>query len=118
LLYNDSLDTLDLTNAELGDAIILQICEFLRGSRVRTVKFIRNKLSDEAVSKMISAFGGVATLNLSQNFLTEQSLAHLANQRSSMPSLRTVILSQNKIIERKHKEFIDRLKKMDLNVST
>lgn len=102
-LYNDTLDTLDLTNAELGDGTILQICEFLRGTRVRTVKFIRNKLSDDAVSKMINCFGGVVTLNLSQNFLTEQSLNHLTNQRNSMPSLKTVILSQNKIIERKHK---------------
>lgn len=85
---------------------------------MRTVKFIRNKLSDDAVSKMISSFGGVVTLNLSQNFLTEQSLNHLANQRNSMPSLKTVILSQNRIIERKHKEFIERLKRTDVNVST
>lgn len=67
---------------------------------------------------MIAAFGGVTTLNLSQNYLTEQTLIHFANSRHSMPALRTVILSQNKIIERKHKEFIERLKKMDLNVST
>lgn len=85
---------------------------------MRTVKFIRNKLSDDAVAKMIAAFGGVTTLNLSQNYLTEQTLIHLANSRNNMPALRTVILSQNKIIERKHKEFIERLKKMDLNVST
>jgi microsomal dipeptidase-like Zn-dependent dipeptidase len=70
---------------------------------VRTVKFIRNKLSDDAVAKMIASFGGVATLNLSQNFLTEQTLIHLANARNNMPALKTVILSQNKIIERKHK---------------
>lgn len=85
---------------------------------MRTVKFIRNKLSDDAVAKMIAAFSGVTTLNLSQNYLTEQTLIHLANSRNSMPALRTVILSQNKIIERKHKEFIERLKKLDLNVST
>lgn len=65
---------------------------------MKTVKFIRNKLSDEAVGKMIIAFGGVITLNLSQNFLTEQTLAHLANGRNAMPVLKTVILSQNKII--------------------
>ena len=44
-LYNDTLDTLELTNAELGDAI-LHICEFLSGWRVRTTKFMRSKLSD------------------------------------------------------------------------
>jgi hypothetical protein len=109
-----SLDTLDLTNAELGDALILQICEFLQGTRVRTVKFIRNKLPDEAMGKMISSFGGVVTLNLTKNFLTEKSLNHLANQRKAITSPKTVILSQNKIIE----EFIERLKRTDLNVST
>lgn len=107
-----------MTNAELGDAVILQICEFLKGSRVKTVKFIRNKLSDDGVLKMIGSFGGISTLNLSQNYLTEQTLVHLANSRQTLTNLRTVILSQNKIIERKHKEFIDRLKKMELNVST
>jgi hypothetical protein len=69
-LYNDTLDTLDLTNCELGDAIILQICEFLRGSKVRTVKFIRNKLSDDVIPKMMNALSYIATLNLSQNLLT------------------------------------------------
>lgn len=67
---------------------------------------------------MIGSFGGISTLNLSQNYLTEQTLVHLANSRQTLTNLRTVILSQNKIIERKHKEFIDRLKKMELNVST
>ena len=65
---------------------------------MKTVKFIRNKLSDDAIAKMIIAFGGVITLNLSQNYLTEQTLVHLANARNAMPSLKTVILSQNKII--------------------
>lgn len=55
------------------------------------------------VSKMIGSFSGVSTLNFSQNFLTEQFLIHLADGRRSMPNLKTIILSQNKIIERKHK---------------
>lgn len=46
LLYCDTLDLLDLTNAELGDGVVLQICEFLRGTKVRSVKLIRNKLTD------------------------------------------------------------------------
>jgi len=34
-----------------------------------------------------------------------------------MPHLRSLILSQNKIIERKHKILIEKLRKLDLNVS-
>ncbi len=116
-LYNDTLDLLDLTNAELGDSTILQICEFLRGSKVRSVKFIRNKLSDDAIPKMILALGNISTINLSQNMLTEHTLDHLINHRAQMPNMKSVILSQNKIIERKHKNHIDRLRKLDLTVS-
>jgi hypothetical protein len=116
-LYNDTLDLLDLTNSELGDSTILQICEFLRGSKVRSVKFIRNKLSDDAIPKMILALGNISTINLSQNMLTEHTLDHLINHRAQMPNMKSVILSQNKIIERKHKNHIDRLRKLDLTVS-
>ena len=34
-----------------------------------------------------------------------------------LPNLRTIILSQNKIIERKHKIKIDKLKKLEWNIS-
>lgn len=71
---NDNLETLDFTNAEIGDSMAITISELIRGTKIRTVKFIRNKLSDEAVGKMIPYFGQVITLNLSQNFLTEQVL--------------------------------------------
>ena len=108
---------LDFTNAELGDTTILQICEFLRGSKVRSVKFIRNKLTDDSILKMMSAMSCVITLNLSQNMLTERSIEHLINNRNSMPNMKSVILSQNKIIERKHKILIEKLRKLDLTVS-
>ena len=111
------MDLLDFTNAELGDATILQICEFLRGSKVRSVKFIRNKLTDDAVKKMMSSMGCVITLNLSQNMLTEHAIEHLINSRNSMANMKSVILSQNKIIERKHKVLIEKLRKLDLTVS-
>jgi hypothetical protein len=98
MLFNDTLDILDFTNAELGDNAILQICDFLRGSKVRSVKFIRNKVSDEAIPKMMLAMGCVVTLNLSQNMLTEAAINHLITLRSHMPNMKSVILSQNKII--------------------
>ena len=48
-IYNNTLDIIDLTNAELGDMILLQICEFVKYSKARTIKFIRNKLTDSGV---------------------------------------------------------------------
>lgn len=84
---------------------------------MRTAKFIRCKLTDDCVGKLIPCLGNIATLYLSQNLLTEASIEHLINGRESLPQLRSVILSQNKIIERKHKPYIDRLKKLDINVS-
>ena len=60
---------------------------------------------------------GVVTLNLSQNFLTDRVLDILANGRSFLPAMRNIILSQNKIIERKHKNKIDKLRNMNLTVS-
>ena len=46
-ISSDSLETVDLTNAELGDSTTLQVVEMMRGnSRVKTLKLIRNKLSD------------------------------------------------------------------------
>ena len=65
----------------MGDAAVLQICEFLKFSKVRAVKFIRCKLNDDVVNKIIPAMGNIITLNLSQNYLTENVLGRLAARR-------------------------------------
>ena len=69
-VVHDSLETVDFTNAELGEANVLLISELLRGTKAKTVKFIRNKLEDEVIQKILPYMGNVITLNLSQNFLT------------------------------------------------
>jgi len=46
----------------------------LRGTKVRVIKFIRNKLTDDVIPKIISSLGNVVTLYLSQNLLTEQTI--------------------------------------------
>lgn len=79
------------------------ISELLRGTKAKTVKFIRNKLEDETIHKMLPYLNNVITLNLSQNFLTEKTLEILVDGRDHMPNMKNIILSQNKIIERKHK---------------
>ncbi len=73
-LYADSIETLDLTNAELGDTIIAQICSYLSGTKVKTVKLIRNKLTDDGLTKILPYMDNVMTLNLSQNMFTEKVL--------------------------------------------
>lgn len=84
---------------------------------MKTLKLIRNKLTDEGISKIIPFLGQVTTLNLSQNLLTENVLDILYENKKFLGSLRAIILSQNKIIERKHKIKIDKLKKLEWNVS-
>jgi hypothetical protein len=61
--------------------------------------------------------GGVITLNLSQNFLTERVLDILINGRDHLHSIKSIILCQNKIIERKSKAKIDKLRGMDITLS-
>ena len=66
---------------------------------------------------MLHSMGCVVTLNLSQNLLTEHTIDYLIANRNYMPNMKNIILSQNKIIERKHKILIDKLRKLDLIVS-
>lgn len=68
---SDSLETVDLTNAELGDTQILKILDLMKyNTKVKSLKLIRNKLTDEGVSSMLPLFSNLTTLNLSQNQLT------------------------------------------------
>lgn len=84
---------------------------------MKTVKFIRNSITDDTVAKIIPYLKGIITLNLSQNQLTERTLDILIENRSSLESIKSVILSQNKINERKAKLKIDKLKSLDVVVS-
>ena len=117
-ITHDALDIVDFTNAELGDTTILHILELMRdNTRVKTLKLIRNKLTDEGIIKMIPYFSNIQSLNLSQNQLTEQTLNILIEHKLHLPLLKSVVLSQTKIIERKSKATIERLKKMEVAVS-
>lgn len=111
-LYADTTETLDLTNAELGDNAVSQICSYLPGSKVKTVKLIRNKLTDDGLERILPSMENVVTLNLSQNALTEKVLDILINNRGQLPKIKSIILSLNKIVERKHKNKIDELRKL------
>lgn len=70
-VLTDSVETVDFTNAEMGDAISLQICEMMKGNtKPRNLKLIRNKITDDGFAKMLPLLGGFSLINFSQNVLT------------------------------------------------
>jgi len=102
----------------LGDSTIIQIVEMMKDNKkVRALKLIRNKLTDDGVNKIIPYLGNLVSLNLSQNVLTEQVLTLFMDNRISLPQLKSLVLSQTKIVERKSKPLIEKVKKMGLAVS-
>ena len=53
-LKNDRCDCLDFTNAQLGDATVVQLTEYIKNSsKLRTIKLIRNKLTDECLVPLL-----------------------------------------------------------------
>ena len=75
------------------------------------MKIIRNKLTDEGLTKILPFMGDLVTLNLSQNLLTEKALDILISNRKMIPKVKNIVLSLNKIVERKDKKKIDELRK-------
>ena len=55
-LVADKLETLDLTNAELGDSACEYIVKHLPNSKCKTLKLIRNKVTDEGLIAMFGYF--------------------------------------------------------------
>ena len=54
----------------------------------------------------------LVTLNLSQNVLTDKILDILIQNRQMIPKVKNIVLSLNKIVERKDKKKIDELRKL------
>jgi Ran GTPase-activating protein (RanGAP) involved in mRNA processing and transport len=114
----DRTDCIDLTNAELGDAIVLQLCDYIRNStKLRSLKLIRNKISDEAFPQLMEACteSRLTSLNLGQNLLTDKALDVLA--KCELKELRALTLSQNRINQRNCKTKVAEFKKLGLTVS-
>lgn len=76
---------------------MIQITECLKGKKVKTLKLIRNKLTDEGLDKMLQNFSSIITLNLSQNLLTDKFIDRILDNLPKLPNLKSLILSQNKI---------------------
>lgn len=67
---------LDLGGGFLGDNTILSICELFPFSRgkLKQVKLMNNKISDDIFAELIGRCRSVSSLNLSYNTLTEKCL--------------------------------------------
>lgn len=110
-------DTADFTGAELGNDAVLQILEAIRGKKIKCLKFIRNKLTDDILDHFWPFVSNVCTLNLSQNFFTDRAIESFIGNMSKVPQLKNLVLSQNKINARNTKARVDELKRFDITIS-
>lgn len=83
---------------------------------LRVLKLIRNRLTDEAVERLVVNFPKVMVLNLSQNNLTEKTFEILTNEMHNMTNLKTIVLTQNKIKEKGAKGKLEELRRNNINV--
>ena len=69
------MDILDLGGAGLGDSAILTISELIPSrSRLKSVKLMNNKLTDDVLPELLTRCQRIHSLNLSYNCFTERSL--------------------------------------------
>jgi hypothetical protein len=109
---------LDLGGAFLGDSLILAISEwFPTRGRLRTVKLMNNKISDDCLPELLGRCRQVGSLNLSYNCLTEKSLEFLEQEAEELGLLENITLSNNKIQLRSVKDRLEALRKRGLKVS-
>lgn len=95
----------------------MPVFDLLRGtSRVKTLKLIRNKLTDECLPKLLECCleCKITTINLSQNSLTDYALEVLEN--AEYRDLRSITLNQNRINQRNARSRIQELKRIGLTV--
>lgn len=110
-------EVFDLTHCGLDESTILALVELIRNNRsIKVLKLIRNRLTDEFVVAALPFLGNAMVLNLSQNHLTDRSLEVLASGISQLPSLRTVILTQNRVRERNWKQRIEELRRLNVSI--
>jgi len=70
-LQKDKLDVFDLGGGFLGDNNILQISElFPSRNKLKSVKLMNNKITDEVFPELIYNCKNISSLNLSYNSLT------------------------------------------------
>jgi hypothetical protein len=117
-LCKDKLDVLDLGGACLGESTLLHISEFFPSrNRLKSVKLMSNKISDELFPELVSRCTHVYSLNLSYNLLTERSLEWLEREAGRLGELQNITLSNNKIVLRNVKDRLETLRRKGVKIS-
>lgn len=117
-LQKDNLDVLDLGGAFLGDTLVFKISEIIpTRNKLKTVKFMNNKITDEIFPELLIRCTNVNTLNLSYNNLTEKSLDFIEQEADNLGHLTNITLSNNKIVLRSVKERLEMLRKKGVKIS-
>jgi Ran GTPase-activating protein (RanGAP) involved in mRNA processing and transport len=117
-LKNDRAETIDFGGAELGDQVIIALCDYIAKSvKVRNLKLVRNKLTDEAMYDILSACfkSKITSLNLGQNFFTEKSFEMF--EKYELGDIRNITLSLNKINRRNVKDRLEEFTKRGITMS-
>lgn len=114
----DNTEIFDLTNGELGNEITLQMLDLLKAnSKVRILKLGKNRLNDEMLPDMWKHLVKIQTLNLSNNHFSEKIIDSFMSHLPSVPLLKNLVVTQNKIIPRSLKAKIEELKQIGILVT-
>ncbi len=101
------MDILDLGGAGLGDQAVLSISELFESrNKLKTIKLMNNKITDEAFPELLHRCRNSFSLNLSYNNLTEKSLEWLEKEAVNLGNLANITVSNNKIVLRNVKDRI------------
>ncbi|KAM3134266.1 hypothetical protein pb186bvf_013551 [Paramecium bursaria] len=120
-LKSDNLEIADFSSAELQDEGAIYLCDILRVSKkVKQLKLVRNKITDEGACKLLDALqanpnANIQSLHLSSNLISERTLDYFitlvkANVLGSLP--KNLYLNQTLINTTKAKKKVDDLKKL------
>jgi hypothetical protein len=112
------MDTLDLSGQHLHDVEIIEILKVVRSlKKIKGLKLVKNRLTNEGLSKLLELIPSVTNLNLSFNQLTDDAVTLLLTHSDRVPLLRIVNLSNNRINERRAKIMLEQLKREGLIVT-
>jgi hypothetical protein len=85
----------------------MQILDLISGKKIKSLKLIRNKLTDDILDNLWPHLTNISVLNLSQNLFTDRVIESFISNMSKVPNLKNLVLSLNKINARNTKSRIE-----------